>query len=308
MISHVSEPRANTYSLLIRHAVKVVAFVSLTLTACSHDNGAPQTDDARQSDTSPQVLRIAAAANLSEVLPKVVAGYKAAQSDSHQDIELSFASSGKLYAQIEAGAPYDVFLSANQSYPAKLATSLASRHEDRASQAGTASQTSANPPRSYAPFTYTQGQLALYSVTRLITVRSVDIADLLSQPPDSKIAIANPALAPYGAAAAAYLKSQQIHTALTAQNRLIQAENIGQAFQYAHTGNVDYGFVAQSQVNAINAPAAQFVTLAPDSYPAILQDALQLTDTQMATDFVAYLRTPAAQAYFIQAGYLAAPF
>lgn len=307
MISHVSEPRANTYSLLIRHAVKVVAFVSLTLTACSHDNDAPQTDDARQSDTSPQVLRIAAAANLSEVLPKVVAGYKAAHSASHQDIELSFASSGKLYAQIEAGAPYDVFLSANQSYPAKLATSLASRHEDRASQEGTA-QASADPPRSYAPFTYAQGQLALYSVTRPITVRSVDIADLLSQPPNSKIAIANPALAPYGAAAAAYLKSQQMHTALTAQNRLIQAENIGQAFQYAHTGNVDYGFVAQSQVNAINAPAAQFVTLAPESYPAILQDALQLTDTQMTTDFVAYLRTPAAQAYFIQAGYLAAPF
>lgn len=307
MISHVSKPRANTYSLLIRHAVKVVAFVSLTLTACSHDKSAPQTGDTHQSDTSPQVLRIAAAANLSEVLPKVVAGYKAAHSDSHQDIELSFASSGKLYAQIEAGAPYDVFLSANQSYPDKLAASLASRHEDRASQEGTA-QASANPPHSYAPFTYAQGQLALYSVTHPITVRSVDIADLLSQPPDSKIAIANPALAPYGAAAAAYLKSQQIHTALTAQNRLIQSENIGQAFQYAHTGNVDYGFVAQSQVNAINAPAAQFVTLAPDSYPAILQDALQLTDTQMATDFVAYLRTPAAQAYFIQAGYLAAPF
>src|SRR5699024_11739497 len=85
----------------------------------------------------------------------------------------------------------------------------------------------------------------------------------------------------------------------------IQAENIGQAFQYAHTGNVDYGFVAQSQVTAIKAPPEQFYILPADSYPAILQDGIVITDVASAADFTDYLRSPAGQASFAKAGDLA---
>ena len=122
---------------------------------------------------------------------------------------------------------------------------------------------------------------------------------------DSKITIANPELAPYGQSAQAYLQAQNIFDTLTEQNRIIQAENIGQAFQYAHTGNVDYGFVAQSQLTAIKATPEQFYTLAPDSYPAILQDGIVLNNNTAATDFSNYLRSPAGQQYFSKAGYLA---
>lgn len=119
------------------------------------------------------------------------------------------------------------------------------------------------------------------------------------------ITIANPELAPYGKSAQAYLQTQNIFDTLTEQSRIIQAENIGQAFQYAHTGNVDYGFIAQSQLTAIKATPEQFYTLAPDAYPPILQDGLVISDTTAATDFSNYLRSPAGQQYFSDAGYLA---
>lgn len=285
----------------LKTIIKFGAIISIAVaaTACS-DHQSRENAEPEPTDTQPQTLRIAAAANLSEVLPKIVADYQLDHKDT--DIELSFASSGKLYAQIEAGAPYDVFLSANQSYPAKLA--LRPEATDNAN----------NGQVSHAPFTYTQGQLTFYSVTHAIKGATPlnnftldDLSALLAAPSNSKVTIANPALAPYGEAAKSYLTAQQLYAPLETQKRLIQSENIGQAFQYVHTGNVDYGFVAQSQVSAIDAPSEQFFILPADSYPAILQDGLQLTDTQAATDFVTYLRAPAAQSHFEQAGYLTAP-
>lgn len=130
------------------------------------------------------------------------------------------------------------------------------------------------------------------------------MADLLVNESNAKITIANPELAPYGASAKAYLQSQNIFDSLNTQKRLIQAENIGQAFQYANTGSVDYGFVAQSQVTAIKAPSEHFYILAQDSYPAILQDGIVLSDAAVATDFTHYLLSHAGQKYFLDAGYL----
>ena len=132
---------------------------------------------------------------------------------------------------------------------------------------------------------------------------------ILKREDKSKITIANPELAPYGESAKVYLESQNLYDALTAQKRLIQAENIGQAFQYAHTGSVDYGFVAHSQVIAMKATPEHFYLLPSTSYPAILQDGIVTTKVTTnkanATDFIDYLRSPAGQAYFSKAGYLA---
>ena len=268
--------------------------LALVLTACSKE----QTTQPIQADTDNtteqnQTLRIAAAANLSDVLPEIIAGYKMDKNLPAQEIEVSYASSGKLYAQITSGAPYDIFLSANQEFPAKLA-------KEKLDNANPADEAT------HQPFTYTQGQLALYSVNKSLDgLSAASLNALLMNESDSKITIANPELAPYGKSAQAYLQAQNIFDTLTEQNRIIQAENIGQAFQYTHTGNVDYGFVAQSQLTAIKATPEQFYTLAPDSYPAILQDGIVLNNNTAATDFSNYLRSPAGQQYFSKAGYLA---
>ncbi|WP_227675989.1 molybdate ABC transporter substrate-binding protein [Psychrobacter sp. NC44] len=270
------------------------ACLVLTLTACSKE----QTTQPIQADTDnttkqSRTLRIAAAANLSDVLPEIIAGYKMDKNLPAQAIDVTYASSGKLYAQITSGAPYDIFLSANQEFPAKLA-------KEKLDNAKSADEAT------HEPFTYTQGQLALYSVNKSLKgLNTTTLNALLMSESDSKITIANPELAPYGKSAQAYLQTQNIFDTLTEQSRIIQAENIGQAFQYAHTGNVDYGFVAQSQLTAIKATPEQFYTLASDAYPPILQDGLVISDTTAATDFSNYLRSPAGQQYFSDAGYLA---
>ncbi|WP_296236867.1 molybdate ABC transporter substrate-binding protein [Psychrobacter sp. UBA5136] len=265
------------------------ACLALLLTACSKEQ-ANQTvqSDADNSAEQTQILRIAAAANLSDVLPAIIEGYKVDENLPNQKIEVTFASSGKLYSQITSGAPYDIFLAANQAFPAKLVDEMFKGDSSR------------------MPFTYTQGQLSIYSATKPVdSLNQTTLTELLQNDAKTKITIANPELAPYGESAKAYLQSQNLYDSLTAQKRIIQAENIGQAFQYAHTGNVDYGFVAQSQVTAIKASPEQFYTLAPESYPPILQDGMLINDTAAATDFSNYLRSPAGQAYFSKAGYLA---
>lgn len=269
------------------------ACLALMLTACSKEQTTqPIQSDVDNTTEHNQTLRIAAAANLSDVLPEIIAGYKTDKNLPAQEIEVTYASSGKLYAQIISGAPYDIFLSANQEFPAKLA-------KEKLDNLKSADITT------YQPFTYTQGQLALYSTTKSLQgLNPTALNELLTTGSDSKITIANPELAPYGQSAQAYLQAQNIFDTLTEQNRIIQAENIGQAFQYAHTGNVDYGFVAQSQLTAIKATPEQFYTLAPESYPAILQDGIVLSDATAATDFSNYLRAPAGQQYFSKAGYL----
>ena len=267
-------------------AISTSACLLLALSACTADKST-NAESATATTDQHQTLRIAAAANLSDVLPNIIDSYQTDSNISNQNnlnIEVTYASSGKLYAQIKAGAPYDIFLSANQEFPAKLADETA------------------------LPFTYTRGQLALYSVTKPLNdftpASLIDAFTSASFTGDSKISIANPELAPYGASAKAYLQSQKMYDKLHAQKSLIQAENIGQAFQYAHTGSVDYGFVAQSQLVAIKAKPEQFITLPSASYPAILQDGIVINDTIPAAAFTDYLRSDAGQQHFAQAGYL----
>lgn len=258
------------------------------LSACSQDKSATTEQSVPDNDvTQTETIRIAAAANLADVLPNIIEGYKTDNNLPAQNIEVSYASSGKLYAQIQSGAPYDIFLSANQEFPEKWLKErpvTATKHQ---------------------PFTYTQGQLSVYSATKPMSgLTPTSLAKLLTSQQDSKITIASPELAPYGASAKSYLQAQNIYDALNSQKRIIQAENIGQAFQYAHTGNVDYGFVAQSQVTAIKATPEQFYILPADSYPVILQDGVVIGYSVVATDFASYLLSPAGQQYFVKAGYL----
>ena len=262
--------------------------LALMLTACTKEKGTDLPAEIKNINEPSQILRIAAAANLSDVLPEIIEGYKTDKGLPNQEIEVTFASSGKLYSQIISGAPYDIFLAANQDFPAQLLNEVFK---------GDANHT---------PFTYTQGQLSIYSATKAVGVFDQNtLTELLNSNNKSKITIANPELAPYGASAKSYLQTQNLYEALIAQKRLIQAENIGQAFQYAHTGSVDYGFVAHSQVIAMKAVPEHFYLLPPTSYPAILQDGILITNEANAADFTDYLRSPTGQAYFSRAGYLA---
>ncbi|MGP9711956.1 molybdate ABC transporter substrate-binding protein [Psychrobacter sp. AOP29-E1-7] len=272
-------------------AVSVFTGLILMLSACTQESDTDIESATKLSETSP-TLRIAAAANLSDVLPDIIKGYQADKALDDQSIDVTYASSGKLYTQIKAGAPYDIYLSANQEFPAKLA-------KEKASQVNGSNDTA------YQPFTYTQGQLALYSVSKpLDKIDTASLSDVLMNGDNAKITIANPELAPYGTSAKAYLQSQHIYEFLSQKKRIIQAENISQAFQYAHTASVDYGFVAQSQLVAIKAEPEQFMTLKPDTYPAILQDGIVISDSNRAVDFSDYLRSAVGQQYFSQAGYL----
>ena len=272
-------------------AVSVFTGLILMLSACTQESDTDIESATKLSEASP-TLRIAAAANLSDVLPDIIEGYQADKALDDQSIDVTYASSGKLYTQIKAGAPYDIYLSANQEFPAKLA-------KEKASQVNGSNDTA------YQPFTYTQGQLALYSVSKpLDKIDTASLSDVLMNGDNAKITIANPELAPYGTSAKAYLQSQHIYEFLSQKKRIIQAENISQAFQYAHTASVDYGFVAQSQLVAIKAEPEQFMTLKPDTYPAILQDGIVISDSNRAVDFSDYLRSAVGQQYFSQAGYL----
>ena len=276
----------------------------LLLASCSNDAKTAQTHPDSQSETSAQhstdVLRIAAAANLAGVLPAVIDAYETSDTQTSKNqkpkIEVTYASSGKLFAQINSGAPYDIFLSADQDFPAKYAQQ----------------QTSANATIQ-TPFTYTRGQLALYSSNHdLGTLKTSDKSSLqqlfITQPSENKTAIkitlANPELAPYGASAKAFLQQQGLYNTLSNKKVLIQAENIGQAFQYAHTATTDYGFVALSQLISAKLADSKYIILQPESYPAILQDGIVIRNSAQATDFSHYLQSEPAQKLFAEAGYL----
>ena len=117
--------RLNGSAIMVKSLAAVCASIGtlLVLNACTPDNSV-NTESAADTTEQHQTLRIAAAANLSDVLPNIIDSYQTDNNISNQDnldIEVTYASSGKLYAQIKAGAPYDIFLSANQEFPAKLA-------------------------------------------------------------------------------------------------------------------------------------------------------------------------------------------
>lgn len=261
---------------------------SICLSACQpQQNPSTEAADKTQATQQPQTLSIAAAANLADVLPQIVEGYCADKGLSDCPIETAFSSSGKLYAQIEAGAPYDLYLAANQDYPKKLVAEMADQMQNQ------------------QPFTYARGQLALYSTTQTIDANG----DNLSLLNDSslKVAIANPELAPYGAAAQTYLTGLNLYQPLSEQKRLVMAENIGQAFQFTSTGHADLGFVALSQIKGAQIKANQikeeqnqnadgntskpskltadnYQIVPTSAYPAILQDGVVVKDNALAED------------------------
>ncbi|HQV13908.1 MAG TPA: molybdate ABC transporter substrate-binding protein [Denitromonas sp.] len=196
-------------------------------------------------------------------------------------VRISTGSTGKFYAQIQRGAPFDVFLSADEARPARL--------EDEGFAV------------SGSRFIYAIGRLVLWQAE---THRDIQ-PDALRFADGGRVAVANPVTAPYGTAAAAAIEKLGLTAALAP--RLVQGENIGQTFQFVATGNAAYGFVAWSQVSQNGTLIRGSGWLVPaDMHPPIRQAATLLTrgaDNPAARAFVAFLKSDAARQIIRQHGY-----
>ena len=165
-----------------------------------------------------QKVNVAAAANLRYVMEEIKTAYL--KQNPKAKINLTFGSSGTLVQQISNGAAFDFFMAADNEFPLKL--------KDKGLTVGAMS-------------TYAYGKLALYSTT--LDVEKIGIA-VLKNSSIKKIAVANPETAPYGERSIELLKTQGLYGTL--KDKIVIAENISAAAQYAFTGNTELGFIAYS--------------------------------------------------------------
>lgn len=229
-------------------------------------------------------IRVAVASNFAPTLRALQPGF---EDVSGFRLSLSAGATGKHYAQILQGAPFDVFLAADAERPALL--------EDQG-LAITGSR-----------FTYALGRLVLWA-PHAASAESGDPAliELLRTTPPQRLAIANPRLAPYGTAAEAYLRNQGLWAGL--EPHLVMGENVGQAFQFVATGAVPMGLVALSQLRTLNRQqndilADHHVIIDSGQYPPIAQQAVLLEDTPGARAFLEWLGSEAVRAKLIEFGY-----
>ena len=204
-------------------------------------------------------LRVAAAADLEPVLPPILEQFRQATGIR---AEATYQASAMLTTQIMNGAPFDVFLSADLSYPKRLM------------DAGIADTVGSADPS--MPITYARGTLVLW--TRKDSTLAPPSLDLLRSPALKRLAIANPERAPYGRAAVAALTSLNLYEAL--KPRLVTAENIAQAAQFVDSGNADAGLISlTSALTPRMAAGGNYFVIPRDLYPPIEQGAVMVSKT-----------------------------
>ncbi|HEX7138800.1 MAG TPA: molybdate ABC transporter substrate-binding protein [Vicinamibacterales bacterium] len=230
---------------------------------------------------SGQSLKIAAASDLQFAMPALAARF---EKNTGHVIAVTFGSSGNFFTQIRNGAPFDVFLSADVNYPRQLET------------AGLVDR----------------GTVSIYAVGRIVlwarTDRALDVdrgLAVLGDPAVSRVAIANPAHAPYGRAAVAAMEHAGVYQAV--RGKLVFGENVSQAAQFAQTGNADATIVALSLALA---PAmkeqGRYYDIPSAFYPAIEQGAAVVgksSQKALAARFVDFLKQPEAAAILESYGF-----
>ena len=224
-------------------------------------------------------VQVAVAANFTAPMQAIAAGFE--RSTEHR-AKLAFGSTGKFYAQIRNGAPFDVLLAADDETPARL-------EREGAAVAG-------------SRFTYAIGRLALWSAKPGVVDAQ---ATVLKQGAFRRLAIANPRLAPYGAAAVETLTRLGLYATL--QPKFVQGENIAQTFQFVSTGNAELGFVALSQVFKDGKLKSGSAWIVPDAlHRPIRQDAAVLVrgrGNPAAQALMQYLKGDDARAIIRAYGY-----
>lgn len=228
-------------------------------------------------------VNVAVAANFAAPMQKIAQAFT--QDTGHTAL-LAFGATGKFYAQIKHGAPFQVLLAADDETPAKLVA-------EGLGQAGTA-------------FTYATGRLALWSKqVGVVDDQGRVLQGPLSQQPQVKLALADPRLAPYGAAAVQTLT--QLGVWPRWQSHVVQGDNIAQAFQFVATENALIGFVALSQVWADGRVSQGSAWVVPQQlHEPLRQDALLLVngkDQPAALALMAYLKGERAKAIVRAYGY-----
>lgn len=214
-----------------------------------------------------QPLTVAAAADLQAVLPQLAGRF---EQETGRPVQLTFGSSGNFFAQIQNGAPFDVFLSADIEYPGRLG------------RAGLAE------PRSLTR--YGVGRLALWTRKDSRVDLRGGLRALLA-PRVRRIALANPAHAPYGRAAVAALRRLGLYEDVRA--RFVLGENVSQAAQFVQSGNADVGLIALSlAITPAMRASGTHVEILSSLHPPIEQGAIVLKaarDKAAARAFLAFL-------------------
>jgi molybdate transport system substrate-binding protein len=230
-------------------------------------------------------LRVAAAADLEPVLPPILEQFQQA---TGIPAEATYQASAMLTTEIENGAPFDLFLSADLSYPKRLID------DGLADAAGSAD--------SSTPITYAKGTLVLWA--RKDSHLPPPSLDLLRSPALKRLAIANPDRAPYGRAAVAALQNLGLYDTL--KPRLVTAENIAQAAQFVDSANADAGLISLTSALTprLSADGTYFV-IPCTFYPSIEQGAVIISNTKQRAavhKLLDFLLSPAVQAQFAKSG------
>ncbi len=228
------------------------------------------------------VLTVAAASDLQSVLPALAARF---ERETSRRVTLTFGSSGNFFSQIQNGAPFDLFFSADVDYPRRLEA------------AGLAEPGTLQP--------YAIGRLVLYagSSSKLDLRRGLSV---LTDARVRRIAIANPEHAPYGRAAVAALTHERLYDQV--RNKLVLGENVSQAAQFVQSGNAEAGLLALSLAlaPALRASGA-YVEVPASFYPPIEQAAVIVKASarkDAARQFLAFLGRPETVQIMKDAGFL----
>ncbi len=224
-------------------------------------------------------VQVAVAANFTAPMKVIAAQF---ERDTGHKVQASYGATGKFYAQIQNGAPFEILLAADDETPAKL-------EKEGAAVAGTR-------------FTYAIGKLVLWSAQPgLVDAKG----EVLAHGNFAHLALANPKLAPYGAAAVEVLNKLKLQDALAP--KFVQGENIAQTHQFVVSGAASLGFVAMSQVFEGGKLKSGSAWLIPGAMHApIRQDALMLPRGKgklAAEAFMAYLKSGKTQAVIRSYGY-----
>jgi molybdate transport system substrate-binding protein len=220
-------------------------------------------------------IRVAAASNFRDAISDLARRFEA---QTQHQVTLIFGSTGKQYAQILHGAPFDVFFAADAERPELL------------EQAGQAIPDSR--------FAYALGKLALWSPKADFVLPG---GAVLTQGAFRYLAIANPDLAPYGKAARETLESLEAWDALSGQ--IVRGENIAQAFQFVKSGNAELGFVAWSQLQAETPLDGSYWLVPQQLHAPIEQQAVLLRENEAARAFLSFMRSEQAMTVIRAHGY-----
>ncbi len=231
-------------------------------------------------------ITVAAAADLNYALKDLASRF---EQKTGNKVNLSFGASGNFYSQIQSGAPFDLFFSADADYPKKLAEA---KLVDAASVR-----------------TYAIGHLVLWvPISSPLDPQKLKM-DLLTQPAVHRIAIANPQHAPYGKAAMAALQHYGMWDKLA--SKLVLGENISQTAQFVQSGNAQAGLIALSLAkSAAMKDAGKYWELPPDSYPEIQQAVAVVSSSKhkaTAQAFIDFIGSAQGAAILEQYGFAVPP-